>query len=73
METFYRFNCLHSFRSKTKLETHENVCNSHDCCYVETPKKGKIILKYIHGEKPMKVPFFIYTDRESLLEKNECI
>ena len=27
------------------------------------------ILKYDHGEKPMKVPFIIYADLDSLLEK----
>ena len=26
-------------------------------------------LKYNHGEKPMKVPFIVYADLESLLEK----
>ena len=31
------------------------------------------ILKYNHGEKSMKVPFIIYADLESLLEKrNTC-
>ena len=33
------------------------------------PKKDNKILKYNHGEKSMKVPFFIYADLESLLEK----
>ena len=33
------------------------------------PEKNKIILKYNHGEKSMKVPFIIYADMESLLEK----
>ena len=33
------------------------------------PKKNKEILKYNHGEKSMKVPFIIYADLESLLEK----
>ena len=32
-------------------------------------KKDKKILKHNHGEKPTKVPFAIYTDLESLLEK----
>ena len=32
-------------------------------------KKNKEILKYNHGEKSMKVPFIIYADLESLLEK----
>ena len=33
------------------------------------PKEDKKILKYNHGEKCMKVPFIIYPDMESLLEK----
>ena len=34
-------------------------------------EKDNKILKYNHGEKLMKVPFVIYADLESLLEKNE--
>ena len=33
------------------------------------PKDNNKILKYNHGEKSMKVPFIIYADLESLLEK----
>ena len=33
------------------------------------PKEDHKILKYNHGEKSMKVPFIIYADIESLLEK----
>ena len=37
------------------------------------PEKDNKILKYNHGEKSMKVPFIIYVDLESLLEKiNTC-
>ena len=37
------------------------------------PKEVNKILKYNHGDKSMKVPFTIYTDLESLLEKmNTC-
>ena len=37
------------------------------------PKEDKKVLKYNHGEKSMKVPFIIYADLESLLEKiNTC-
>ena len=37
------------------------------------PEKDNKILKYNQGEKPMKVPFVIYADLESLLEKmNTC-
>ena len=37
------------------------------------PKEDDKMLKYQHGEKYMKVPFIIYLDLESLLEKmNAC-
>ena len=36
-------------------------------------KEDNKLLKYNHGEKFMKVPFIIYVDLESLLEKmNTC-
>ena len=47
------------------------MCENHDYCYVEMPEKDNEILKYNYGEKSMKVPFIIYADMESLLEKNE--
>ena len=33
------------------------------------PEKNNKKLKYNHGEKSMKVPFIIYADLESSLEK----
>ena len=33
------------------------------------PNEENKILKYNHGEKSMKVPFIIYADLDSLLEK----
>ena len=37
------------------------------------PKEDNKILKFNHGENSMKVPFIIYADLESLLEKmNTC-
>ena len=35
----------------------------------EMPKEDNKIRKYNPGEKSMKVPFIIYADLESLLEK----
>ena len=35
----------------------------------EMPKQAEKILKYIHGEKSLKVPFTIYLDLECLLKK----
>ena len=60
-------------RTENKLKKHKNVCENHDYCYVVMPKEDNKILKYNHGEKSLKVPFIIYADLESLLEKmNAC-
>ena len=70
---FYCLNCFQSYTTKNKLKKHKKVCENHDYCYVEIPEEGNKILKYNHGEKSMKVPFIIYADVESLLEKmNAC-
>ena len=55
------------------LKKHRNVCENHDYCYVEVPKKDNKILKYNQGEKSLNDPFIINGDLESLLEKmNTC-
>ena len=73
---FYFLNCFnsfrtqnHSFRTQNKLKKDQNVSENHNYCYLEIPKEDTEILKCNHGEKSMKVPFIIYTDLESLLEK----
>ena len=66
---FYCLNCRHSYRTENQLKKRYNVCKNHDYCYVEMPKEDHKILKHKHVEKSMKVPFIIYVDMESLLEK----
>ena len=68
-EDFYCLYCFHSYSTKGKLKKHYNVCKNLDYCYVEMPKEDNKILKYNHGEKSVKVPFIVYADLESLLEK----
>ena len=69
----YCLNCFPSYSPENKLKKHKKVCENHDYCYVEMPKEDNKILKHNHGEKSMKVPFIIYTDLDSLLEKmNTC-
>ena len=69
---FYCLNCFQSYTTENKLKKHKKVCENHDYSYLEMPEKDKI-LKYNQGEKSMKVPFTIYADLESLLEKmNTC-
>ena len=69
----YCINSFHSYSTKEKLKKHQKVCENHDYCYVEMPEEDNKILKYNHGEKSMNVPFIIYADLKSLLEKtNSC-
>ena len=70
---FYCLNCFCSYSIENKLKKHKNVCKHHDYYYVEMPEGDNKILKYNHGETFMLVPFIIYADLESLLEKmNTC-
>ena len=70
------FHCLNYFKSYTtenKLKAHKKVCENHDYYSVETPEEDNKILKYNQGEKSMKIPFIIYANLKSLLEKmNTC-
>ena len=65
---FYCLNCFHSYRTLNKLKKHERVCNNHDYCHVDMPKEHEKI-KYLPGEKSLKVLFIIYMDLEWLLKK----
>ena len=56
----YCINCLNSFRTKSKLKKHKDVCENHDYCYIEMPKKDNKVLKYNHGKISIKFTFIIY-------------
>ena len=66
---FYYLNCVLSYSTKDKLKKHYNACKNNDYCYVEMPKGDNKILKYNYGANFMKIPFIIYTELDSLLEK----
>ena len=59
---FYCLNCFHSYTTEKKLRKHERICNDNDFCHVKMPDEDNKILKYILGEKSLKVPFTIYAD-----------
>ena len=42
---FYCLNCLHSFRTKNKLESHKNVCENKDFCNIIMPSEGTKIIE----------------------------
>ena len=56
-----------------KLKKHKKVRENHDYSYVEMPEEDNEVLKYNQGEKSMRVPFIIYVDLESLLEKRTLV
>ena len=66
---FYCLNCFHPYTTEKKLRKHERICNDHDFCNLKMPDEDNKILKYIPGEKSLKVPFTIYADLECLLKK----
>ena len=37
-EDFYCLNYFNSYTTKNKLKEHEEICNNHDSCRIETPK-----------------------------------
>ena len=66
-EDFYCLNCFNSYTTKNKLKEHEEICNNHDGCHIETP--GQDISKHNPGEKSLKAPYTLYLDFECILKK----
>ena len=67
---FYCLNCLNSFRTENKLNSHEKVCKNNDFCGIVLPTGKNEILKFHQYIQSDKMPYIIYTDIESLIKKN---
>ena len=67
---FYCLNCLHSFRTKSKLESQKKVCENKFFCTIVKPSRGTKILDFNQYQKSDKPTFIIYTDLECLKEKD---
>ena len=65
----YCLNCLHSFRIKNKLKSHEKVCKNKDFCGVLLPSQKCNILKLNQYMKSDKTPCIIYADLGSWIKK----
>ena len=66
---FYYLNCLHSFRTKSKLQSHKRVCKKKDFCNIVMPSEDTKMLQFIQYKKSDKAAFIIYADLECLIEK----
>ena len=66
---FYCLNCFHSFKTKYKFDSHQNVCENKDFYNVAMPSKDTHKLEFNQYHTSDKTPFTIYVDVESLIEK----
>lgn len=51
---YYCLGCLHSFRTKNKLKTHERLFSNHDHCEIIMPDEGQNILKFNQRDNLLK-------------------
>ena len=70
---FFCLNCLHSFRTKNKLELYKNVGENKDFCNVIMPSQDTKMLEFNQYQKSDKALFITYADLECVIEKtDEC-
>ena len=61
--------CLHSFRTKDKLESRKKVCENKDFCSVVMPTEDSKILKFNQYRKSGKIPSITYAGLEYLVKR----
>ena len=62
--------CLHGFIRKDLLEEHIPYCKQFDFQHVKYPEEGKDdILEFTNFRKQLRLPFVIYADMETVVEK----
>ncbi|MCG7869684.1 MAG: DNA polymerase, partial [Candidatus Thiodiazotropha taylori] len=62
--------CLHGFCKETSLQEHKMYCSRHGAQKIELPIRNKNdLLQFTDYEKTLKVPFVIYADTETLIQK----
>ena len=68
---FYCLNCLHSYRTKSKLKKHEKICKNHDFCHLEMPDVDNDILEGKPRKKITKTPIYYLCRSRMFIIKNE--
>ena len=66
---FYCLNCLHSFATKNKMESHEKVCIIKNFCRIALQTQKKCILEFDQYMKSGKMSYILYADIESLVKE----
>ena len=67
-DDFYCLNCLHSFRTKTKLNRLKNISNKEFCNMIMRSEDTKI-LQFNQNQVSDKATINIYTDFKCIIEK----
>ena len=68
---FFCLNCLHSFRTKNKVRSHEKVCKNKNFCETLMLSEKDNILEFNQNMKSDKMPYIIYADIESFIKEIE--
>ena len=66
-DDFYCYGCLHSFRSKTALKNHVDLCKDNEFAKIELPNDENNFKKFKPGAKSLKMNTAIYADFELIL------
>ena len=61
-------NCLNDFKTEESRNKHNEYCISNESVNIEMPEKDPIVT-YSNGQHQFKVPFIMYADFESILER----
>ena len=66
---FYCLNCLHSFATENKRESHKKVCEKKEFCNVVMSSEDTKTLEFNQCQKSDKAPFIIYAHLACIIEK----
>ena len=66
-EDYYCLGCFHSFRTKTTLKNHVDLCKNNEFAKTDLPEEGSNFKRYKPGAKSLKMDTVIYADFESIL------
>ena len=66
---FCCLNCLNSFATENKRESHKKLCENKDFCNVIMPSQDNKISEFNLSQKSDKVSFIIYADLEFRIKK----
>ena len=66
-ENCYCFGCFHSFRCKSTLEKHTQLCKDHNFCKTKLPENNKKVKEHKFGSKALRMNDITYVDLECVL------